>query len=77
MTSGTAALGALKRRIDFQADYTETLIDAISSGVGRLVDPDMEEESTRPGALQTQQQLALQSLSIANRAPQALLNLFG
>ncbi|TDW25708.1 flagellin-like protein [Rhizobium azibense] len=77
VTSGASALGALKTRIDIQADYTETLIDAISSGVGRLVDSDMGEESTRLGALQTQQQLALQSLSIANKAPQALLSLFG
>ncbi|APO79760.1 flagellin domain-containing protein (plasmid) [Rhizobium etli 8C-3] len=77
VTSGTAALGALKKRIDLQASHTETMIDAISSGVGRLVDADMEEESTRLGALQTQQQLALQSLSIVNSAPQALLSLFG
>ncbi|WP_376776671.1 flagellin [Rhizobium laguerreae] len=47
-----------------------------ASVIGRLVDADMEEESSRLAAFQTQQQLAVQSLSIANRAPQNILSLF-
>ncbi|RVG08015.1 flagellin, partial [Sinorhizobium meliloti] len=52
------------------------LSDSIDSGVGRLVDADMNEESTRLKALQTQQQLAIQSLSIANSASENVLTLF-
>ncbi|WP_313611017.1 flagellin, partial [Rhizobium sp.] len=50
--------------------------DSIDSGIGRLVDADMNEESTKLKALQTQQQLAIQSLSIANSDSQNILSLF-
>jgi len=48
----------------------------MKSGIGALVDTDMEEASARLQALQVQQQLGVQSLSIANQAPQTLLSLF-
>ena len=41
-----------------------------------MVDADMEEASARLSALQTQQQLGIQALSIANSAPQNVLSLF-
>ena len=46
------------------------------AGIGTLVDADLEESSARLQALQVQQQLATQALSIANSAPQSLLGLF-
>jgi flagellin len=76
MTKGGAALGALSARIDLQDDYSAKLSDAIEAGVSRLVDADMEEESARLSALQTQQQLAVQSLSIANSSSQNIMTLF-
>jgi flagellin len=76
MTKGAAALGALSTRIDLQDEYSSKLSDAMDAGVSRLVDADMEEESARLSALQTQQQLAVQSLSIANSSSQSLLSLF-
>ena len=45
-------------------------------GMGALVDTDMEEASAKLQALQTQQQLGVQALSIANQAPQTILQLF-
>ncbi|MGP4667681.1 flagellin, partial [Agrobacterium pusense] len=45
-------------------------------GIGRLVDAEMNEESTKLKALQTQQQLAVQALSIANNDSQSILSLF-
>ena len=48
----------------------------IDKGIGRLVDADMNEESTRLKALQTQQQLGIQSLSIANSSAENILQLF-
>ncbi|MQX46237.1 flagellin [Sinorhizobium medicae] len=76
MTSAAADLGSIAMRIDLQSDFVNKLSDSIDSGVGRLVDADMNEESTRLKALQTQQQLAIQSLSIANSASESVLTLF-
>jgi flagellin len=76
LTDAGAALGALTTRIDLQDDYASSLSDAIETGVSRLVDADMEEESAKLSALQTQQQLAVQSLSIANSSSQSILTLF-
>jgi flagellin len=76
MTSAAADLGSIGMRIDLQEEFVSNLSAAIDKGVGRLVDADMNEESTRLKALQTQQQLAIQSLSIANSASQNVLSLF-
>ena len=76
MISATADLGSIGMRIDMQQNFVTALTDSIDSGIGRLVDADMNEESTRLKALQTQQQLAIQSLSIANTASENILTLF-
>jgi flagellin len=76
MTSAGAELGSISMRIDLQEDFISKLSDSLESGIGRLVDADMNEESTRLKALQTQQQLAIQSLSIANSDSQNILSLF-
>ncbi|MGO8465273.1 flagellin [Rhizobium leguminosarum] len=76
MTSAGAQLGSISTRIELQEHFVGALSDSIESGVGRLVDADMEEESSRLSALQTQQQLAIQSLSIANSSSQNILSLF-
>nr|P13118.2 RecName: Full=Flagellin A [Sinorhizobium meliloti]AAB81420.2 FlaA [Sinorhizobium meliloti] len=76
MTSAAASLGSISSRIDLQSEFVNKLSDSIESGVGRLVDADMNEESTRLKALQTQQQLAIQALSIANSDSQNVLSLF-
>ncbi|MEL6217002.1 MAG: flagellin [Pseudomonadota bacterium] len=71
-----ADLGASERRIDIQEDFMSSLIDSFKSGIGSLVDADLEEASARLQALQAQQQLGIQALSIANQQPQNLLALF-
>ncbi len=76
MTSAASSLGSMSTRIDLQSDFVDKLSDSIESGIGRLVDADMNEESTRLKALQTQQQLAIQALSIANSDSQNILSLF-
>ena len=73
---GSAALGASAKRIEDQSSYVGKLNDAVKSGIGSLVDADMEAASARLQALQTQQQLGVQALSIANQAPQTILSLF-
>ncbi|MGO7206862.1 flagellin, partial [Rhizobium ruizarguesonis] len=69
-------LGSISTRIELQEGFVSALSDSIDSGVGRLVDANMEEESSKLSALQTQQQLAIQSLSIANSSAQNILTLF-
>ena len=76
MTDAASNLGAVNSRISMQEDFVSNLMDAVDKGVGRLVDADMNEESTRLKALQTQQQLGIQALSIANSDSQNILSLF-
>ena len=71
-----AAFGTVQTRIETQSEFVSNLTDSFKSGIGSLVDADMEEVSARLQALQTQQQLGVQSLSIANQAPQTILSLF-
>ena len=74
--NAAASFGSAEGRINTQADFISSLTDSLKSGIGAMVDTDMEEASARLQALQVQQQLGVQSLSIANKAPQALLSLF-
>ncbi|WP_299728721.1 flagellin [uncultured Tateyamaria sp.] len=74
--SAAAAFGTVQNRIETQSEFVSNLTDSFKSGIGSLVDANMEEVSARLQALQTQQQLGVQSLSIANQAPQAILSLF-
>ena len=76
MTDSATALGAAKARIGIQQDFVKSLMDAVSRGVGQLVDADMNEESTKLQALQVKQQLGVQALSIANTSSQTILSLF-
>jgi flagellin len=76
MTDAAATLGSTNMRIELQNNFVADLMDVIDKGVGRLVDADMNEESTKLKALQTQQQLGIQSLSIANSSSDNVLSLF-
>ncbi|HVW56148.1 MAG TPA: flagellin, partial [Rhizobiaceae bacterium] len=76
VTSAASDLGAVQSRITSQQTFVKALMDSIDSGVGSLVDADMNEASTRLKALQTQQQLGIQALSIANSNSQNILSLF-
>ncbi len=71
-----AEFGTAEKRLEIQGDFVSKLTDSLKSGIGSLVDADMEEASARLQALQVQQQLGIQSLSIANQAPQNILALF-
>ncbi|OLP57628.1 flagellin [Rhizobium rhizosphaerae] len=76
LTNAAANIGAANARIDLQNTFINDLRDTITKGVGRLVDADMNEESTKLKALQTQQQLGIQALSIANSSADSVLSLF-
>ena len=76
ITDSATNLGAIKNRIGLQQDFVKTLTDSLDRGIGQLVDADMNAESTRLQALQVQQQLGIQALSIANSGSQSILSLF-
>lgn len=74
--SAAAAFGSVGNQIETQASFVSKLTDSMRAGIGSLVDADMEEASAKLQALQVQQQLGIQALSIANQAPQNVLSLF-
>ena len=69
-------MGSQAKQIEGHLKFVAKLTDALNTGIGNLVDADMARESARLQALQVQQQLGTQALSIANSAPQAILSLF-
>ncbi|MEM9670130.1 MAG: flagellin [Pseudomonadota bacterium] len=71
-----AAFGSSQARLESQTEFVKSLTDSLTSGVGALRDADIEAASARLQALQVQQQLGTQALSIANQQPQQLLALF-
>ena len=76
INSEMARLGASAKRIDSHAIFVSKLQDAITGGIGNMVDADLASESARLQSLQVKQQLGTQALSIANQAPQSILSLF-
>ncbi|MEN9894586.1 MAG: flagella associated protein [Pseudomonadota bacterium] len=76
MTNAASVLGATSTTISKQAEFVKTLKASIDRGIGSLVDADMNEESSKLKALQTQQQLGIQALTIANSDSSNILALF-
>ncbi|WP_447910275.1 flagellin [Brevundimonas bullata] len=74
--SKLAELGAQAKQIEKHNIFVGKLMDSLEVGIGNLVDADMAKESARLQALQVQQQLGAQALSIANQSPQIILSLF-
>lgn len=63
-------------KLDAHRSFVGQLMDSLTNGIGQLVDANMAEEAARLQSLQVRQQLGVESLSIANRAPEAILSLF-
>lgn len=76
VNTALATIGSRLAQVEGQQEFTKQLTDSIREGLGALVDADLAEESARLTSLQTRQQLATQSLSIANQQSQSLLSLF-
>lgn len=70
------SMGAENKRIEAQKGFVSRLADALAAGVGRMVDTDLAAETALIQALQVKQELSASAVSIANAAPQALLQLF-
>ena len=76
VTSALAEMGAESKQIEKHVTFVTKLQDVLETGIGNLVDADVAKESARLQALQVQQQLGAQALSIANSQPQVILQLF-
>lgn len=74
--TASASFGSSQKQIESQTEFVQSLIDAMTTGIGAMVDADMEAASAKLQALQVQQQLGVQALAIANSSPQTLLALF-
>ena len=77
LTTAASELGATTTNISTQQTYISNLSDSLTTGVGSLVDANMNEAATKLAALQVQQQLGIQALSISNSNTQLILKLFG
>ena len=71
-----ATWGAGAKRLEVHKTFIGKLQDALSNGIGAIVDADLAKESAKLQALQVKQQLGVQALSIANSSSQTALSLF-
>jgi flagellin len=76
ITDSMTKLGALQKSVQGSDAQVKSQIDTIGKGIGRLVDADMDDTSTRVKALETQKQLGIQSLQIANNNASNIMHLF-
>ena len=76
VSASLAKLGTSSKTVAAHMTFIGKLQDSLVAGIGNLVDADMAKESAKLQALQTKQQLGIQSLSIANQAPQIAMSLF-
>ena len=77
ITKAGSILGATSTNLTVQQNYVSNLSDSLTTGVGSLIDANMNEAATKLAALQVQQQLGVQALGIANSNTQLILKLFG
>lgn len=69
-------LGSDTRQLELQTDQLQGILDGIEEGLGNIVDADMARAAADQASAQVRQQLSVQTLAIANQAPQSLLGLF-
>ncbi|MFN8981202.1 MAG: flagellin [Alphaproteobacteria bacterium] len=76
IASALNRFGTAMQYLDNQIVFNTRKNDSLNDGLGALVDADLAKESANLTALQTRQQLGVQTLSLANQGPQILLSLF-
>ena len=76
LNASLARLGTGSKSLEIHKTFVGKLSDALTKGIGNLVDADLAQESAKLQALQVKQQLGIQALSIANSAPSTILGYF-
>ena len=77
LRSNAATLGSNNTVLKTRLNFTENLVNTLEAGSGKLTLADLNEESANLLALQTRQQLGLNSLALASQSERAILSLFG
>ena len=72
-----STLGSNATVLQTRLNFTEDLVNTLESGAGKLTLADLNEESANLLALQTRQQLGINSLSLAAQSERSILALFG
>lgn len=76
VAAALGVLGAEVRALDLQTSFLEELRDTTDVGLGNIVDADLARESAKLTSQQIQQELGVQTLTIANSRPNTILSLF-
>jgi flagellin-like hook-associated protein FlgL len=77
LRGNAATFGSTNTILKTRLDFTENLANTFEAGSGKLTLADLNEESANLLALQTRQQLGLNSLALASQSERSILSLFG
>ena len=77
LRTNAATMGSKNTILGTRLDFTENLVDNLNNGEGKLTLADLNEESAKLLALQTRQQLGINSLALAAQSERSILALFG
>jgi flagellin len=77
LRSNASTLGSNNTILSTRLDFTKNLVNTLEGGEGKLVLADLNEESANLLALQTRQQLGINSLALAAQSERSILALFG
>jgi flagellin-like hook-associated protein FlgL len=77
LRTNAATLGSNNTVLQTRLNFTDELVNTLDQGAGKLTLADLNEESANLLALQTRQQLGLNSLALAAQSERAILSLFG
>jgi flagellin-like hook-associated protein FlgL len=77
LRTNAATLGSNNTVLQTRLNFTDELVNTLKDGSGKLTLADLNEESANLLALQTRQQLGLNSLALAAQSERAILSLFG
>ena len=76
LRSRTQTLGANVAVLNTRLDFTKAYVNTMTAGAGKLTLADLNQEGANLLALQTRQQLGIQSLAFAGQSEQSILGLF-
>ena len=77
LRSNASTMGSRNTILSTRLDFTENLVNTLEGGTGKLTLADLNEESANLLALQTRQQLGINSLALAAQSERSILALFG
>jgi flagellin-like hook-associated protein FlgL len=77
LRSNASTLGSRNTILSTRLGFTENLVNNLKGGEGKLTLADLNEESANLLALQTRQQLGINSLALAAQSERSILALFG